>query len=271
MSVVSHNYSQGKFDPKHPVITQSFLNMFSRCAYSAYRRYVLGEIVPPGVAALQGTSTDAAVTHGCQSVISTGKDAPLKEKEEIAADTFEKKKFDHRLFPDDKLDALKDQTIELVRLHHVVVAPKLRPVATQESIVVSGEKYDLAGTIDLVEKDHILVDTKTSRLRYSENAVKENIQPALYSKLYEAKYGVKPNGFRYDVLVKAKSPIAQQVRGKITETEMGILDHQIESTVQELNMSLETGLFRLAEAGHWMCQEKWCGYLNNGCPKGKRS
>lgn len=265
-------YSQGKFDPKHPLITQSFLAMFADCAYAAVRRYVDGELIPPGVAALQGTSTDAAVTLGCQSKIKTGNDAPLEDKKGIATATFEEKKSGHLITPEDDLGALKDQTVALVELHHFEIAPKLKPISVQESIVVKGPEYDLAGTIDIVENGHTIVDTKTSKARYSEDSVQANIQPALYARIYEAEHNIKPKGFRYDVLVKNKTPMAQQVAGVIDEDRQKLLDHQIRSTIQELNLGLETGLHRLAAPGHWRCAAsgKWCGYLHNGCPKGKR-
>lgn len=266
------NYSQGKFDPKHPVITQSFLNMFADCAYAAIRRYVRGEILPPGIAALQGTATDAAVTLGCQSVIKDGRDAKLSDKKELASSVFDGKKDNHQIFPEDDLPALKDQTIQLVELHHKEIAPNLKPISVQESIVVQGKEYDLAGTIDIVEKGHLLADTKTSKSKYSEDAVQTNIQPALYSILYEDKYGVQSKGFRYDVLIKTKNPSSQQVFGKINNESKAILDYQIKSTIQEMNTGLATGVHRLAAPGHWRCMSsgKWCGYLYNGCPKGKR-
>lgn len=263
-------YSQGKFDPSHPLITQSFLNMFADCAYAAVRRYVNGEILPPGVAALQGTATDAAVTLGCHSVIKTGIDASISDKMEMAAVTFDSRKEEHDIQPEDNLGLLKDQTIGLVKLHHREVAPKLLPISTQESIVLKRDNYDLAGTIDIVEKDHRLADTKTSRIRYPDDAVQTKLQPALYATLYDEKYKTESQSFRFDVLVKNRLPIYQKVEAKVSKESKMLLHYTILSTIQELQIGLKTGIYRLAAPGHWRCQAKWCAYLNNGCPKGKK-
>lgn len=264
-------YSQGKFDPNHPLITQSFLNMAQACMYAAYRRYICGDIVPPGVAALQGTATDAAVTYGCETKIKTGQDARLLEKVDLAVSTFNDKKKETQFFPDDNPDELQKQVIGLVELHHKEIAPSLRPVKTQDSILIKGEVFDTAGTLDLVEENHVPADTKTAG-KSNEYPDKGFIQAAMYTRLYENKYRVRPDGVRFDVLVKTKTPKVERVTAVIGKAEDELLDHVIAATVQELQTSLKTGVFRLAETGHWRCNVsgKWCGYLHNGCPKGKR-
>lgn len=262
-------YSQGKFDINKPVISQSFLNMFADCALAAYYRYVEGRMDPPGVAALQGSSVDAAVTAGCESVIKTGKDASLKDKRDVAASVFESKWDETKTFAEDDRGALKDQAIKLVDAHHVIIAPKLKPVSVQEVIVSEEDGFSLAGTIDLVEEGDIVADTKTSRTKYALDAVLTNVQPSVYTRLYAKKYGKPPSSFRYDVLVKTKEPTIQRVSGTVGETQLELLDYRIKSSIAEFKSSVETGLFRLAAPGHWRCSStgKWCGFLK-GCPKG---
>lgn len=265
-------YSQGKFDPKHPLITQSFLGMWAACPFAANERYIKGKILPPGVAALQGSATDAGVTHGLETVIKTGEDAPLKDKQEVAADTFNKMKPDTQWFPDDDADSLQKQTLDLVAIHHRDIAPNIKPAKTQESILIEREGYSIAGTIDIVEQDHGIRDTKTSKQRYALDAINDSTQASLYSLLYKEKNGVSSPHFTYDVLVKTKTPVAQVITGPVLVRHVELLNHRIKSTLNELKSSLETGVFRLAEEDSWRCASsgKWCGYLHNGCPKGKK-
>lgn len=265
------SYSQGAFDPKHPLITQSFLNLFSACPYAAFRRYVEGDIIPPGVAALQGTATDAAVTFGAETLLKEGRDASLADKKEVAAETFDKKKDEHQFFPDDeKPNHLKDETVRLVELHHREIAPTLNPVATQVVLRVEGPEYDLAGTIDIVDAGHVLRDTKTANKsnKYPDHGF---IQKELYWKLYKETNGVEPSEFKWDVLVKTKTPKSELVSVKKENNAPHLLDHIIHSTMLEFANSMKTGVWRLAENGNWRCASsgKWCGYLYNGCPKGK--
>ena len=269
MSEVKKVYSQGKFDPSHPLITQSFLGMWSACPLSAYYRYIEGKIVPPGVAALQGTSTDAAVTYGAETIIKTGSDAPLKDKVDLALTTFSEKKKDHQFWEDDDENALMKQTEQLVTTHHNVIGPNLKPVRTQEAILVEGPEFNLAGTIDIVEENNLLVDTKTAG-KSNEYPAKGILQSAMYTKLYREKYNVEPSGFRFDVVVKNKTPKIEQVNANVGPQSLAVLDHVINSTMKELKSSLDSGVFRIAENGHWRCAAtgKWCGYINL-CPKGK--
>lgn len=267
-------YSQGKFDPNHPLVTQSFLKTWVDCAYAAKRSYIDGDKIPPGVAALQGNAVDAAVTLGADSVMARGSDVPLKDKVDLALTVFHETQGDYRLFPEDDINALGEQTKGLVERHHVDIAHTLKPIATQESILVKGEHFDIAGTIDLVEKtgDEVtLGDTKTAG-KSGEYPAKGFFQAALYTNLYEAKHGIRPSGFRFDVVVKTKTPKTERPAMTVTPVESNILKHVISSTISELKHSLDSGVFRLAAPGHWRCMSsgKWCGYLYNGCPKGEK-
>lgn len=262
-------YSQDSIDPNYPLITQSFLTMFEACGYAAFRRYVQGEKVPPGIAAVQGRATDAAVTHGANQVILTGEDAKLADKLDIAVSVFDEESDNAIIQEGDDKGELKDETIKLVTLHHKEIAPLLRPVRTQEAIRVDMDNFSLAGTIDMVESGDRLADTKTSKKRYAEDAVKGSAQPALYDFLYESKYKVKPTSFRYDVLVKNKTPVAQRIEGTVTESDRDLLFYRIQSALSEFHNSVKTGFWRLAEQGHWRCSEKWCGYYHS-CPKGAK-
>jgi hypothetical protein len=266
-------YSQGKFDPAHPIVTQSFASQFEACAYAAFKRNIEGIIVPPSGAILRGRSADAAVTAGANSVIQTGKDLKLSDKKEIAAAAFDKEAPDTD-FQDEDPGLLKDRTVTLVGMHHVHVAPHLKPIATQEAIRIEGESFDFAGTIDLVEEidgEVVLSDLKTANRR-GKHSVPGAVQASLYSFLYEKKHGRRPSKFRYDVLVDTKVPQVETTEGEVTQHDTALLMYRTQAILQELNMSLKTGVWRLAEQGHWRCESsgKWCAYLHMGCPKGKK-
>lgn len=269
MSEKKNLYSQDTINPEHPTITQSFLKMFEACPFAAHQRYILGKKVPPSGAATVGSSVDAGVTFGADTVIKTGTDATLKEKAEVAAATFERLK-DNTDFQGEDPGKLKDETVGLVHVHHNLIAPKLKPVATQEQILIKRDKYNLAGTIDLIEENDTLADTKTAN-RVGKYVVEGDAQAAIYTTLYQAKYQRPAKAFRFDVLVKTKVPKVEMVEGEVTTAQKSLLDYRIEAALSELNHSMQTGKFRLAEQGHWRCEKtgKWCAYLSQ-CPKGKK-
>lgn len=266
-------YSQGKLDPIHPTLTQSWLNTMEACPFAANERYNKGIISPPSGSILRGKSADAAVTFGANRVIESGQDASLKDKRDVAMATFEKEK-PGTDFQGEDPDALEKRTLALVDLHHNQVAPTLNPLKTQEAIKVEGLDFDLAGTIDLVEAASggvILSDLKTANTS-NKHKVEGAAQPALYTHLYEKKFGHRPLGFRFDVLVDLKTPKVERVDGVVTNHDDGLLAYRFHVAFAEWKRGLETGEWRLAEQGHWRCEKtgKWCAYLHNGCPKGRK-
>lgn len=266
-------YSQGKFDPKHPVISQSFLNTWADCPFLAHKIWIEGKRIAPGIAALQGTATDKAVTYGAENMIKRGEDAPLAEKIDLAETTFVEGVKDHQVWEDDNLDELREQTKSLVKAHHEQIAKSLKPVRTQEAILIKGEEYDLAGTVDLIEVGDQPSDLKTAGQRNQFPTKKGMIQSTLYTRLLGLKYNKPaPTKFRFDVLVKNKTVVTERVEVPVAAPQQKLLDHIIENTRQELKTSLETGNFRLAPNDSWRCASsgKWCGFLYNGCPKGEK-
>ncbi len=270
-------YSQGKIDPSHPLITKSFLESFEACPFLAGKRYIEGIISPPSGAIARGRSVDAAVTAGANSVIQTGKDLRLADKKEIASANFDREA-PGTDFQGEDPGELKDRTVGLVEMHHDYIAPTLSPIATQEAIRVEGESFDFAGTIDLVEEiptpggaELVLSDLKTANRR-GKHVVGGAAQPTLYTYLYEKKYGRRPNAFRFDVLVDTKTPQVENIKAEITAGDTALLMYRVRAALQELDTSLKTGVWRLAEQGHWRCEStgKWCYFLHNGCPKGKK-
>ena len=260
-------------NPAHPLVTSTLVSTGEACMYLLKRVFIDGDKAPPSGAILRGRSADAAVTAGANSVIKTGKDLKLSDKQEIAAASFDKEAPDTDFQGDDPGN-LKDRTVTLVGMHHAHVAPYLKPVSTQEAIRVEGESFDFAGTIDLVEEidgQPVLSDLKTANRR-GKHSVPGAVQPSMYSYLYEKKYGRRPAKFRYDVLVDTKSPQVESIEGEVTNTDRALLMYRAQSIVQEINTSMKTGIWRLAEQSSWRCEAsgKWCYFLNNGCPKGRK-
>ena len=77
-------------DPdKKPYISPSQLGMFTRCGEQYRRRHVLGERLPPGVAATRGTAVHKGAEENAKQKITTHVDLPVKDVVDIAANTFD--------------------------------------------------------------------------------------------------------------------------------------------------------------------------------------
>lgn len=238
---------------------QSELHTFLKCGLQWFFRYVEGIKAPPKAALTVGSSVDAAVSRNLMDKIETGKDLPLDDVLDVYDTDFELRKADTEWGSDDP-GKQKDMGAQLVKAHHIVIAPKIKPLTVQEKFVLETDRgFNLAGQIDITTEDGYVVDTKTSKARYQPDAVSRALQPAMYDLAYESIHGKKAKGFRYDVLVKptkTKGPDVQQVHGQVTAEDRDWLFMTIDSVDRAINAEI----FLPAPEGSFYCSEKWCGY-----------
>lgn len=266
-------YSQGPFDPAHPIVTQSWLLLQEACAFAAFKRYIEGVQEEPNVHAAIGSAVDAGITFGLKTVIRTGRDAGLAEKTDAAGEEFDRRARETRFFKGDySRIAGREMTLSLVELHHTHIAPTLRPVDADISIRVDFNSYSIAGKIDLTEENDVLADHKTANRR-GKHKVNLRAQSTLYSLLYLHKFGRKASLFRFDSLPKNLKPQhIERIQARVTAHDQVVLQYRIRVALSEMRNSLKTGDWRLAEQDHWRCEAtgRWCPYLFKGCPKGKK-
>jgi CRISPR/Cas system-associated exonuclease Cas4 (RecB family) len=238
---------------------QSELKAYLKCGKMWEFRYLKGMKTPPSAALTLGSSVDTAVTVNLLQKVSSGVDLPKADVLDAYSSDFEKRKAETE-WQDENPGKQKDIGVRLVALHHEELAPRLDPATVQENFILkTNAGYDLHGTMDLVEKDGTVVDTKTSRLRYEEDAVSKNFQPALYDFAFESLRKVPSRGFRFDVLVKptaTRGPTLQQVEAKVTQTDREWLF----DAIQNVHKAIQAGVALPAPEGSWYCSKKWCGY-----------
>jgi len=87
-------------------ITQSMLGMFLRCPQQFERRYLWGEIIPPGIAARRGSATHKAAQLNHEQKLHTQEDLPVGDLQDAARDHYVK------LIQDEGVFIPKDQIAE---------------------------------------------------------------------------------------------------------------------------------------------------------------
>lgn len=244
-----------------PKYNQSELKAYLKCGKLWEFRYVRGIKAPPSSALTVGSCVDAAVSSNLAQKVESGSDLPTEAVLDRFSDEFETRRSETE-WGDENPGQQKDVGIRLTELHHREVAPRIQPETVQESFVIETDGgYDLHGTIDHVERDGTVVDTKTSRMAYEPNAIARSFQPALYDFAYEATRGKPAAGFRYDVLVKptsARAPRLQQVAGQVTREDREWLF----DAMNQVHRAIRSGVALPAPEGSWYCSRKWCGYWN---------
>jgi PD-(D/E)XK nuclease superfamily len=248
-------------------IHQSSLNMALRCGEAFRRRYIEGEIIPPGIAAGRGTGVHKANEANLKQKIVTRQDISIADMKDAARDGYVKA-FEYGVFlPQEELasknrllnEGLND-CISLTELYGKQVAPSIRPVAVEQEFNIDvGIALPLAGRIDYQEKP-IVGDLKTTKKSWSEGQIEKEIQPVFYSYVHEKLRGIRPE-FVYHILVATKQAHLQEQRLTLTDKHYRALFKKLAMFMR----MLETGTFLPANPTSWWCARKWCGFFTS-CP-----
>lgn len=231
-----------------------------KCAKAFEFRYLMGVKTPPRSALTIGSSFHSAVAANLTQKKSDGLGLSLEATLSAYSDSFDTLSQETEWGTDDK-GASKDLGAGCVEVHHAKVAPKIKPKAIEERFLIpTDQDYDLGGTMDIVEVDNTIRDSKTSSRAPSDAMVFKSIEAALYDFAFEAlNEGKKAKRFVYDVIkkpTKSKPAEATSIAGKVTRNDRQWLF----DTINTQNQMLKLGLFPPASDQAYWCSKDWCGY-----------
>lgn len=237
--------------------------MALRCGEQFRRRYMLGEIIPPSIAAARGTSLHYANEVNLRQKVNTKIDLPVSDLQDAARDSYLKTLSDGVFLPKEQQSEKKkllnvglNQSIELTELYRHVVAPEINPIEVERSFLLDiGLSLPIAGRIDYEQSGNVN-DLKTTTKSWSKGRINKEIQPVFYSIAHDYEFGQRPL-FRYHVMVALKRQAKHQIQTRIcSSADYQALISRIEIFINMLN----AGVFLPAEVGAWVCSPKWCGY-----------
>ena len=252
-------------------VRQSHLNLFDECGVAYARRYVDGEVIPPGIAALRGSGVHGAAEVNHKQKKNSRRDLPKKELIDIAVAVFEDRKHrdGFRLTPEEMKIGVRPmiaRTTEVVTaltgLYADKVAPNIQPAFTEEKIRIRvADNVVMSGTLDVATVDKRIADFKTSTRAKSQTDADRSLQLSQYGLLYKGLTSEFPSGFDLEQLIDAKKPRHVPLRTTRTTDDYRALVNRINIMIT----SRQAGIFAPASVGSWICSPKWCGYWNT-CP-----
>jgi hypothetical protein len=247
-------------------ITQSMLAMFSRCAHQFERRYLIGEIIPPGIAARRGSATHKAAQINHEQKLHTKADLPVSDLQDAARDHYVKQIKEEGVFiPRDQLlekDRLLagglETAVRLTKLYRESLAPAIQPALVEEPLTIdTGLDLPLRGTIDVLTEDHWLPDLKTADKSKGPKDAACSLQLTFYAGLVAHQTGKWPEKVSLEVLVNTKDPKLQSL-----PTTRGPEDWaNLLLRIRLMLAQIRAGLFPPCDPGAWSCSPSWCGYF----------
>jgi hypothetical protein len=251
---------------KMKAITQSMLGMFLRCPHQFERRYLLGEIIPPGIAARLGSATHKAAQLNHEQKLHTQEDLPVCDLQDAARDHYLKQIKEEGVFiPKDQVSEKErllagglEATVRLTALYRQSLAPAIQPLLVEETVILdTGLALPLQGTIDVLTTEHWLPDLKTADRSKSNGEADHSLQLTFYAGLVAHHTGRWPARLSLEVLVNNKEPKLQSL-----STTRGSEDWaNLLLRVGLLLKQMQVGLFPPCDPGAWVCSPKWCGYF----------
>lgn len=247
-------------------ITQSMLGMFLRCPQQFERRYLRGEIIPPGIAARRGSALHRAAQVNHAQKLHTREDLPVGDLQDAARDHYIRLVKDEGVFiPKDQVaekDTLLakglDATVRLTALYRTSLAPSIKPVLVEETLTLeAGLALPLKGTIDVLTAEHWLPDLKTADKSKSLQEAEYSLQLTFYAGLVANRTGAWPKKVSLEVLVNQKEPKLQSLQSQRGPKDWTNLLARLALMLAQM----EAGLFPPCDPGAWMCSPQWCGYF----------
>ena len=255
-------------------VSPSQFNMWCRCPAQYEFRYARGLKVPPGIAARTGTAVHEPAEATARHKIARGEDLPVDYLVDMAATVYDEKVGEGVFIP--RCDAAtpqeqrvllgkgKDAAARLTRLYRLEAAPVLKPMQTEDSIMVpvEGLEVPILCRLDLIEED-ILDDLKTSSRSWSQADADSSAQLTLYELAFRHRYQKRPRIRVLNLVDLAAGPTLNVLlTSRIPQQTQRVIGR-----LQAMLKSIKAGLFPPAPVDAWVCSEKWCGYWRI-CPHG---
>lgn len=274
---------------KKPHVSVTQVEMLAKCGEQYYRRYVLGEKNPPGIAMLLGGAVHASAELQLKHKAANAGELPSVEAaRDWAADGFERKyNAEGVAWSDDErklgTDALrgryKDAAVVGGATYRTAYAPSINPATPSdvewEFRIETPWSHDVVGIVDVLdvlpvagagEGEAVPRDTKT---KYAKGPPKTDAHDSFQLDVYALAAVVSgraswPVPLSLDfVVVKPKTG---DTHGGETTT-LWTLREQADAEVTTARLAraveiINAGRFMPARPSDWWCSAKWCGYYS---------
>jgi putative RecB family exonuclease len=187
--------------------------MYLRCPLQYYFRYVCGLKMPPTGDMTLGRTVHGALEDIYRQKIESGQDLPLDRVCDSFSDRWENEAQLTLFQGDESAGHLKDEGVRLLGVYHSTVAPTVQPAEVEREFLVDtgATELPLKGYIDLIDSNGTIIDHKTTKRSFPQDAAQKDLQLTAYAMAYRQLYGQPENGLRLDALVRNKQPKVQQL------------------------------------------------------------
>jgi len=267
---------------KKPHISVTQVDMLAKCGEQYFRRYVMGEKTPPGIALIAGRGLHGSSERQLKHKVETGGQLPTVEAaQDWAADAFHASLGEQGIVLDEEQEKLGvekvtgmalDATVTMARGYLEAYTPTLNPVPGKVEWswrLETDWTHDVEGVVDVVHMprpDVIAISDTKSKIAKAPNKTEadESFQLSMYALAHKAHGGILPLAVSLDFVIAR-----QQKAGGYKPDPLRLVSlrtaEDMEPTVARLKRAVDVinaGAFVPAKPTDWACSAKWCGYFS---------
>jgi hypothetical protein len=248
-------------------LSASQISMLLRCGEQYRRRYIEGEIIPPGISLLKGSACHKGIEVNNTQKIQSRTDmskcdiveiSVVHLENKIKTDGLELNAEEKTIGKDKVIGDAKDEVVSLAGLYADEIAPNTQPIMAEKEINIPVGDQAVKGFIDCIDDKKRVRDYKTSGRSKNQKELESSLQMAIYTVAYEQEFGELPAGICYDVLISTKKPKYQLIELPAQVNVYSRLGAVVETVIK----SIKSGVFLPAAEGSWLCNPLYCGYYN---------
>jgi hypothetical protein len=250
-----------------PYISQSQLTMFERCGEQYRRRYIMKEVIPPGITLIRGTSVHKGAQQNFTYKLKKKKDMKASDVIEIAVQTYEDElkkgillTHDEKRIGQKKVKGItKDTIVRMTGIFCKNIAPKYMPKFVEEEHRISWpeKKYDLLAKMDICDVKDVIVDIKTSTRKKNQLEVDTSEQLSFYAMVFKALTGRLPKGVSFETIIANKGTLETQKLSSMRSLEdLRVILRRINAMVD----AMDAQIFVPTSPTNWWCSPRYCGY-----------
>ncbi len=241
------------------LLSPSQINMFLRCQYQWYLRYVEGHKVPPKVEMLVGSAFHKSMEENFRQKIETKEDLPLQDVLDIYDTAFNERLEEIEDKPEDKvLGGLKDSGYLITKEYMEKQAIKVHPLEVETHIETQiTENIRLQGYADVITEDLTVIDLKTTKKKPNEIGFDYQLQLETYA----INGDIRKAEIHYAIQTKTPQILVLEHHIPLTS--------RVKTIAKQVAEAIKTGNFLPTGLAHsWACS--YCGYKEKDlCPYNK--
>jgi len=236
----------------HISVTQ--LKMYLRCPLQYKFRYIDGLKIPPPSTITLGKTIHQTLEENFSQKVKTKKDLPLEYLKDYFSDIWDIEAKETQFEEGEKPGKVKDEGINLISVYHKTHSPQIIPISVEEEFELEFENspLKLKGYIDLIDKNRTIIDHKVKSRSMTQQDAEQDLQLTAYYLAYKIKKKTPPQGLRFDVIVRTKTPKIQKIL--ISKTDQDTI--RFLKILTQVTCAIKSGIFYPHES--FYCNV--CGY-----------